>query len=83
MSKLGAAIAGILALSVIAVGVDVWISLGESEMSAGGYLAMIFGALAALGLGVGLMALLFYSNRKGFDEEAAGSPPPNDRRSPD
>jgi len=36
-------------------------------MSAAGYVAMAFGIVATLALGVGLMALVFYSSRKGHD----------------
>jgi len=39
---------------------------GQS-MSSGGYVAMIFGIVATLALGVGLMSLVFYSNRHGDD----------------
>jgi hypothetical protein len=36
-------------------------------MSTGGYVAMAFGIIVTLALGVGLMALVFYSNREGHD----------------
>jgi hypothetical protein len=74
MSKLGALVAGLMALSVMAVAVYLWLSLGDVEMGFAGWLAMIAGGLATLGLGVGLMALVFYSNRKGFDDRAGASP---------
>jgi hypothetical protein len=32
------------------------------------YVAMAFGIVFSLGVGIGLMALLFYSNRHGYDE---------------
>jgi hypothetical protein len=32
-----------------------------------GYVAMAFGIVATLALGIGLMSLVFYSNRKGHD----------------
>jgi len=78
MSKLGIAIAGFLSLSMFAVAVYLWMSLGDVEMSGAGVAALIGGGLATLGLGVGLMSLVFYSNRKGYDERAGGrqdSPP--------
>jgi len=78
ISWVGGLIAGMLALSMAAVAVYLWLSLGDVDMGIGGYLAMIFGGLATLGLGVGLMALVFYSNRKGFDERA-GAPPGRDQ----
>ena len=70
MSKLGIAIAGFLSLSMLAVAVYLWLSLGDVEMSGMGIIALIGGGLATLALGVGLMSLVFYSNRKGFDERA-------------
>jgi hypothetical protein len=74
MSKLGAFVAGIMALSVIAVAVYLWLSLGDVEMGAAGYFAVIAGGIATLGLGVGLMTLVFYSHRNGFDDRAGASP---------
>ncbi|MCW5737397.1 MAG: hypothetical protein KIS73_24950 [Enhydrobacter sp.] len=37
------------------------------EMTRAGYVAMAFGIVATLALGTGLMALVFYSSRKGHD----------------
>ncbi|MGC2809309.1 MAG: hypothetical protein WA303_02905 [Bradyrhizobium sp.] len=37
-------------------------------MPAEGYAALVAGAVFAIIVGVGLMALLFYSSRKGYDE---------------
>ena len=56
-----------LAIVFMVVGWDVGDRSGGQPMSSGGYVAMAFGILATLGLGVGLMALVFYSNRKGHD----------------
>ena len=73
-SRLGLAVAGLLSMSLMAVAAYLWWSLGDVELDAGGYFALIGGGLATLGLGVGLMSLVFYSHRKGFDERA-GAPP--------
>lgn len=73
-SRVGFVVAALLACSMAAVAVYLWMSLGDVEMTAAGYLALIGGGLATLGLGVGLMALVFYSNRAGFDERAGASP---------
>ena len=60
------AVAAVLAVAaVIAV---VWVSFGDSGMSTAGWIAMTLGILATLGLGGGLMALVFISNRRGYDE---------------
>ena len=40
------------------------------EMSTAGYVAMALGILVTLALGIGLMALVFYSNREGHDRDA-------------
>jgi hypothetical protein len=37
-------------------------------MSTAGWVAMALGIVATLALGVGLMALVFISNRRGYDE---------------
>ena len=37
-------------------------------MPAQGYAAMIIGIVLSLVVGIGLMALLFYSSRRGYDE---------------
>ena len=47
-----------------------WSIAGGREgmaMSTNGWIAMGLGILATLGLGVGLMALVFYSHRQGRD----------------
>jgi hypothetical protein len=74
MDKLGLLVASVLSLSVISVGVYAWISLGDVAMSAAGYIALVLGGVATLAVGVGLMALVFYSNRQGFDDRAGASP---------
>ena len=40
---------------------------GGTPMSAAGWVAMALGIAATLALGVGLMALMYYSNRHGRD----------------
>ena len=57
--------------AVLAVAVAIaifWNQLGASQISLAGWLAMIFGVIATLALGIGLMALMFISNRRGYDE---------------
>jgi hypothetical protein len=74
MSRIGITVAAILSLSVMAVAVYLWWSLGDVEVGAAGYIALIAGGLGTLGLGAGLMALVFYSNRAGYDERAGARP---------
>jgi hypothetical protein len=44
-----------------------WLSLGTVEMSPDGYVAMVLGIVVSLAVGVGLMSLMFYSSRHGYD----------------
>lgn len=55
----------LLALAVYIL-ISGWSSAGDAstEISTAGWVAMSFGILATLALGIGLMALIFYSNRR-------------------
>ena len=48
----------------------VWRELGDVEISMHGYLALAGGVAVTLALGVGLMWLVYYSHRRGYDDEA-------------
>ena len=58
---------GILALA-IAGAVGLWMEIGDVRMSAMGAISLIGGGIVALAVGGGLMALVFYSARKGYDD---------------
>ena len=45
-----------------------WLSVSGPPMPAVGYIAMTLGIVFSLVVGCGLMALLFYSSRHGYDE---------------
>jgi hypothetical protein len=68
------AIAAAGLIAVVAVVASVWAALGDIGMSAAGWVAMALGIVATLVLGIALMALVFISNRRGYDEEAGGEP---------
>jgi hypothetical protein len=61
-----AAVAVVVLLIVVVA--QFWTGLGDSGMSEGGWVALVLGALVTLALGVGLMALVFISNRRGYDD---------------
>ena len=48
-------------------GIYVWDALGDVHFSAFGWLALVAGSLITIGVGAGLMTLVFYSNRKDLD----------------
>jgi hypothetical protein len=74
MSKVGIIVAALLSAAAMAVAYQAWQSLADVEMSTAGYVAMILGGLATIAVGVGLMTLVFWSNRKGFDDRAGARP---------
>ena len=51
-------------------GYRMWTMLTGVEMTGHGWLAMALGILFSLLVGGGLMALVFYSSRHGYDEAA-------------
>ena len=62
------AVAAAAVLIVVILIESFWAGLGESEISLAGWLAMGLGVILTLGLGIGLMALVFISSRRGYDE---------------
>jgi hypothetical protein len=64
----------IAAVVVLIIGIVIaaeWTGIGDSDISGAGWLAMGLGVIVTLALGVGLMALVFISNRRGYDEIGA------------
>jgi hypothetical protein len=58
---------GLLALTGF-VAYRTWTELEDVTMSVHGWIALGLGALATLVLGAGLMFLVFYSSRRGYDD---------------
>jgi hypothetical protein len=80
-SRLVLAVVGVVSVAaLLALGVYTWQSLGAVEMSASGYIALVLGVIGTLALGGGLMTLLFYSHRHGYDDAAGGANAPEDER---
>jgi ABC-type multidrug transport system permease subunit len=62
----GIAVAAVTAIAVLIA--RFLSSIGTSEISFAGWLAMALGIAATLALGIGLMSLVFFSSRHGYDE---------------
>jgi hypothetical protein len=61
----------IAAMGVV-LGLAIWFAfwgwnLTDAVLTANGRVALVLGAVFSMVIGGGLMALLFYSNRKGYD----------------
>jgi hypothetical protein len=73
----------VLVVSVVAVGVYIWQSLRGADIGVNGYIALTLGIVGTAGLGAGLMALLFYSSRHGYDDQVGGNDPDEKGPAPD
>jgi hypothetical protein len=78
-------IAALVALALLSLwaGIAGWNLETDVQMSAHGYIAMAIGIVASLAVGIGLMTLVFYSSRKGYDDAAGQSsarPPKETKR---
>jgi heme/copper-type cytochrome/quinol oxidase subunit 3 len=59
-----------LLLLAVAVGFWAWQEMADVEISRQGLIALALGVVLTFLLGAGLMALVFYSARRGYDERA-------------
>ena len=64
LSWVAAVIAAAVVLIIGIVIAAEWTGIGDSDISGAGWLAMGLGVIVTLALGVGLMALVFISNRR-------------------
>ncbi len=64
------AVLGLLLALSLAVAITVWRALAGIELGLHGMLALLLGVAATLGLGIGLMCLVYYSHRHGYDDRA-------------
>jgi hypothetical protein len=59
-----------LLICVIVIAEMGWSSAAGTDVPIDGYIAMAIGVTFSLIVGIGLMALVFYSSRAGYDEPA-------------
>jgi hypothetical protein len=69
-AKILVAILVALALLAVWFGIVGWNHESDVQMSGHGYAALTIGVVASLVVGIGLMTLVFYSSRRGYDDEA-------------
>jgi hypothetical protein len=70
MALVFAALFALLAAAVY-YAYGVWTALGAADLPAWLYAAMAGGVAGSVLVGCGLMALVFYSSRRGYDERAS------------
>jgi hypothetical protein len=65
-------LAPLLAILIVSIwfAVDGWNGIEGPAMPVAGYVAMSVGIIITLIVGVGLMSLVFYSRRHGYDDAA-------------
>jgi hypothetical protein len=72
MSRLSSWAVAVAAVAVVgalaAIAAYNWNEIGAAGISLNGWIALTLGILVTLGVGIGLMALVFISNRRGYDE---------------
>ena len=84
MKKILIIAASVLAIGAISYwGLTVLISIQGVELSIHGKIAMAIGVLFTFGIGIGLMSLVFYSNKHGHDENVYHSADQVDDAEPD
>jgi len=66
---LAAVVLGGLSLLAVTFLVQAWSHI-EAKMSIHGWIALILGVVVTMAVGVGLMALVFFSARRGWDDAA-------------
>ncbi len=66
--------AAVLVACFVGVGIYAWLSFRDSGLSGVGMIMFGVGLLVTLGLGIGLMSLVFYSSRAGYDDDVGGGP---------
>lgn len=62
----GGSVAGVVALII-----SLWHEMGDVQISTAGWAMMALGIVLTLAVGIGLMALVFISSRRGYDEPGA------------
>jgi hypothetical protein len=71
---------GLLVATIVGVSMSSGTEDQASSVSGPGTIAMIFGVLFTIVVGVGLMGLIFYSSRRGYDDPPTAEPEDEDHK---
>ncbi|MGA8403057.1 MAG: hypothetical protein WB697_24435 [Stellaceae bacterium] len=61
-------VAVLIVAILVTISVGNWNFVGNSSIDLNGWIALILGVVATLAVGIGLMTLVFVSNRRGYDD---------------
>ncbi|MFZ2004854.1 MAG: hypothetical protein WAV02_07190 [Stellaceae bacterium] len=61
-------VAVLIVAILVTISVGNWNFVGNSGIDLNGWIALILGVVATLAVGIGLMTLVFVSNRRGYDD---------------
>ena len=53
---------------IVTVAAVNWGEVGDAGIDTNGWIALVLGVLVTLAVGIGLMTLVFISNRRGYDD---------------
>ena len=67
-----ALVLGGVVIGIVVWTVRLWAVMDEVQISGHGMIALTIGVLLSLALGIGLMFLVFYSSRRGHDDDVGG-----------
>jgi cation transporter-like permease len=64
---------GTFVLSLVGIGAYAYFGLDSLDLSINGYIALTLGIVGTAALGSALMALVFFSDRSGIDDDASAA----------
>jgi hypothetical protein len=65
---IAAGIAAVVVVALVVVSVGNWERIGDVGIGLNGWIALLLGIVVTMAVGIGLMALIFISSRRGYDE---------------
>ena len=65
---IAAGIAAAVVMALVVVSVGNWERIGDVGIGLNGWIALVLGIVVTMAVGIGLMALIFISSRRGYDE---------------
>ena len=68
----------LIVVSLLAIAGYAWFSFGDMAMTTSGYIALALGIAGTMILAIGLMTLIYFSHRYGYDEQVGSGDKPDE-----